>query len=573
MIIDVIKFKGHGSFSEHFAGFDRIKPINVIIGRNNSGKSHLIDFVEQMCSTNPMGVGWIADCSGILVGPEVKRVFPINTTGGHLPGDHWAQTGRYLVDARVEWTLLKHNEAKLLRLPEIRQITGRSKDCQDAMSRNLEKCVVNAKTSMHGKKFLRLRSERDVVPEKPSPDFRLRENGSYATNIIRRCLRSSSPPFSAELIRTSLLQGLNIIFGEDGEFQEIEVKEHDQSDDVVTEIYLTEMTKGSVPLSKSGSGIKTVLLVLLNLLVVPSLSRLKPEEIVFAFEELENNLHPAVLRRLFKYIESFAVEHNTTVFLTTHSNVALDAFGSSENAQIVRVIHDGKSARTETVSDYFSHHHIISELGAKPSDMLQANGVIWVEGPSDRVYVNRWIELCSEGKVREGRDYQCAFFGGSLLGRAQFAEPAAADDEFANLLRLNPNVFVLCDSDRTAKSGDGSQLKDRVTRVISEVEKIPNAKCWITSGKEIENYLPGSVLGQVFDKPSLTDPKQFEYFFPSETRRKGSYIESKIGRKCADKVELALKSVRHMTFESMSPRFDWKDQMQTLMACIAVWNK
>src|ERR1017187_7950097 len=58
---------------------------------------------------------------------------------------------------------------------------------------------------------------------------------------------------------------------------------------------------------------------------------------------------------------------------------------------------------------------VISELGAKPSDLLQANGIIWVEGPSDCIYLNRWLDLFTEGRLQEGRDYQCAFYGGSLL--------------------------------------------------------------------------------------------------------------------------------------------------------------
>ena len=43
MIVDSIYFKGHTCFKNEWSGFDTIKPINVIIGRNNSGKSHLLD--------------------------------------------------------------------------------------------------------------------------------------------------------------------------------------------------------------------------------------------------------------------------------------------------------------------------------------------------------------------------------------------------------------------------------------------------------------------------------------------------------------------------------------------------
>ena len=48
MNIDSMHFKGHLCFKKEWAGFDTIKPINVIIGRNNSGKSHLLTLVEAL---------------------------------------------------------------------------------------------------------------------------------------------------------------------------------------------------------------------------------------------------------------------------------------------------------------------------------------------------------------------------------------------------------------------------------------------------------------------------------------------------------------------------------------------
>ena len=127
-------------------------------------------------------------------------------------------------------------------------------------------------------------------------------------------------------------------------------------------------------------------------LVIPDVERKEKSNFVFAFEELENNLHPALLRRLFRYVEQYAVEEQATIFLTTHSSTALDFFGTSEHAQIIRVSHDGESARANPVSKHFDRLGVVSELGARPSDLLQANGIVRVEGPSDRVYFNRWIE-------------------------------------------------------------------------------------------------------------------------------------------------------------------------------------
>ncbi len=41
------------------------------------------------------------------------------------------------------------------------------------------------------------------------------------------------------------------------------------------------------------------------------------------------------------------------------------------------------------VEHFLDKNSILSDIGFKASDILQANGVIWVEGPSDRIYINR----------------------------------------------------------------------------------------------------------------------------------------------------------------------------------------
>lgn len=53
--------------------------------------------------------------------------------------------------------------------------------------------------------------------------------------------------------------------------------------------------------------------------------------------------------------------------------------------------------------------------GFKASDILQANRVIWVKGLSDRIYINKCINLWSNGTLKEGKDYQCVFYGGRSL--------------------------------------------------------------------------------------------------------------------------------------------------------------
>ena len=210
----------------------------------------------------------------------------------------------------------------------------------------------------------------------------------------------------------------------------------------------------------------------------------------------------------------------------------------------------------------------MSELGARPSDLLLANGIVWLEGPSDRIYFNRWIELRSDGALREGRDYQCAFYGGSLLGRTQFASPEAADAELTNLLQVNPNVVVVCDSDRVSRY---ATLKPRVRRIRDEVARIPTGHIWITGAREIENYAPGGVLGPAFGRSSLPDPGQFESFFPRS--RQKSYVERKLKGKHQDKMQLANLVAPHMTREMIESRFDWPERMAKVVERIESWNR
>jgi hypothetical protein len=207
--------------------------------------------------------------------------------------------------------------------------------------RILKEVVANATHPLTRKKFKMLLADRDIKAEKSSPNLHLSSDGTGATNIIRRYIVSSSPRLPRELVQAELLDALNQIFSSDGRFTEIQIKQHDDpgadGDDGLWEIYLGEHSKGLVPLSRSGSGLKTVILVLLSILVTPFTESTPKCEYVFALEELENNLHPALLRRLFAYLQSYAVNEGSSIFLTTHSSVALDFFSVSKHAQIIHV--------------------------------------------------------------------------------------------------------------------------------------------------------------------------------------------------------------------------------------------
>ena len=134
---------------------------------------------------------------------------------------------------------------------------------------------------------------------------------------------------------------------------------------------------------------------------------------------------------------------------------------------------------------------------------------------------------------------------------------------------LLPNIMVVCDGDQIDKNSD---IKNRVRRIQEEVKEIPDAHIWITSAKEIENYIPGSVLEKALDLSGLRDPKQYENFFPCKKACSESYIEANLKKRNVDKVDLAMASVPHMTNDIMADRFDWKEQMKEIVARIESWN-
>ena len=573
MRADSVYFKGHLCFQKEWAGFETIKPINVIIGRNNSGKSHLLDLVEALSQGKLGGRGWQYQCRGVLDEASLRRRFDDHTSGGELGGNHWHDHGQRFVNVEITGEINKNSTSSNVVFPPGFEFTPRSNDPSTKARLSLIIDIVrNATHQLNGQSFRRLLADRDIKTEPPKVELTLGPDGSGASNIIRRFITTSNEQFPRRVIQRELLDALNAIFGNDGQFTEIQVQEHDDEKadgrQGHWEVYLGEEKKGLIPLSNSGSGLKTVLLVLLALLVVPKIENKEKSEFIFAFEELENNLHPALLRRLFQYLEKYALDEKATIFLTTHSSTALDLFGMSENAQIIHVVHDGETARTTAVSAHFDRLGVVSELGAKPSDLLQANGIVWVEGPSDRMYLNRWIQLYAEGRLREGRDYQCAFYGGSLLARIEF-KPSEEETELANLFRVNPNIVVICDGDRASKN---SRIKGRVKRIRMEVESIPGARIWITAAKEIENYIPGSVLEKASGLSSLPDPKQYASFFPRNEAPDKSYLEASMSRKHFDKMHLATRSAPHMTKDIMAGRFDWEGEMKIIVDRITSWN-
>jgi hypothetical protein len=138
---------------------------------------------------------------------------------------------------------------------------------------------------------------------------------------------------------------------------------------------------------------------------------------------------------------------------------------------------------------------------------LQTNFIVWVEGPSDRIYLLRWLRAKAPELV-EGIHFSVMFYGGRLLSHLSADETMVA--EFINLRRLNQHMAILIDSDRRIV---GAPINATKRRIKAEFEKGGNL-AWITAGREIENYIPSNWMADAMrqrfiDFKCMVDGGQF----------------------------------------------------------------
>ncbi len=323
-----------------------------------------------------------------------------------------------------------------------------------------------------------------------------------------------------------------------------------------------------LPLQSYGTGVHQLVIMLTAILSI--------ENAVCCIEEPEIHLHPKLQREFVEFIIS---ETSNQYLISTHSPTFINAnvHMRSEIRDEIQVFHlrmvDDVTVGGPVLEDEHSLN-ALNDLGVKASDLIQANSVIWVEGPSDRIYINHWLGLLAPNLI-EGLHYSIMFYGGNLrshisLSRSKNTDNSAkVPDELINLLKVNQHAIVVIDSDKKQALGPINATKRRVR---DECEASGGVS-WVTEGRESENYIPGSVICSGFEVETgnqiILEIDRFDKFDQAlleatvKTKRKLDYS--------SDKVQYARMFIKYFRKVDLSEELQTK--LEVIVKKIHDWNR
>lgn len=219
-------------------------------------------------------------------------------------------------------------------------------------------------------------------------------------------------------------------------------------------------------------------------------------------EEPEISLHPGLQRNFVKEILN---NSNTQLFIATHSPHFLDLIYEPEykdKIAIIKVEKEGPKTIAENIDVNFFNPCKL--LDVRASSLFLSNCIIWIEGPTDPKYIDPvlklYIKAYNKKELSVSCHYNYAYNGGINIAQYMNAKDSPEQTQ-ENIKKITKNSMFIFDFDgRSNYYGEkGVRIKKFRDVLISNKEYKNN--CYIMKNMyTIENAIPIKYLKEYYMK-------------------------------------------------------------------------